>query len=38
MSHRILRGEKLCAAINMDGTRLNLKTRRIAPPPKELVE
>ena len=38
MQHRILRGDELCATINLDGAWLNLKTRRIAPPPKELVE
>ena len=38
MHHRILRGDKLCATLDLDGAWLNLKTRRIAPPPKELVE
>jgi len=38
MCHRILRGNKLCATIDLDGAWLNLKTRRIAPPPKELIE
>ena len=38
MSHRILRGDKVCATIDLDGAWLNLQTRRIAPPPKELVE
>ena len=38
MQHRILRGDKLCATLDLDGAWLNLKTRRIAPPPKELVE
>ncbi len=38
MQHRILRGVKLCATLDLDGAWLNLKTRRIAPPPKELVE
>ncbi len=38
MCHRILRGDKLCATIELDGAWLNLKTRRIAPPPKELIE
>jgi len=38
MQHRILRGDKLCATLDLDGAWINLKTRRIAPPPKELVE
>jgi acyl-CoA thioester hydrolase len=38
MHHRILRGDKLCATIDLDGAWLNLKTRRIAPPPTELLE
>ena len=38
MRHQILRSDKLCATIDLDGAWLNLKTRRIAPPPKELVE
>ena len=38
MCHRILRGDKLCATIVLDGAWLDLKTRRIAPPPKELIE
>lgn len=37
MCHRILRGDELCATLDLDGAWLNLKTRRIAPPPKELV-
>ena len=38
MHHQILRGDELCATLNLDGAWLNLKTRRIAAPPKELVE
>lgn len=38
MQHRILRGDKLCATLDLDGAWLNLKTRRIAPPPEELAE
>jgi len=38
MHHRILRGKKLCATIDIDGGWLNLKTRRIVPPPEELVK
>ncbi len=38
MQHQILRDNKLCATLNLDGAWINLKTRRIAPPPKELVE
>ncbi|MDX2481110.1 MAG: thioesterase family protein [Desulfuromusa sp.] len=36
MHHQILRGDELCATLDLDGAWLNLKTRRIAPPPKEL--
>jgi len=36
--HRILRGEKLCAVIDMDGAWLDLKTRRLAQPPAEMRE
>jgi len=38
MHHRILRSNKLCATIDLDGAWLNLKTRRIVPPPVELVK
>ncbi len=38
MQHQILRDNDLCATITLDGAWLNLKTRRIVPPPKELVE
>jgi acyl-CoA thioester hydrolase len=38
LRHRILRGDELCATIDMDGAWLDLHTRRIAPPPRELVE
>ncbi|SDZ93589.1 acyl-CoA thioester hydrolase [Desulfuromusa kysingii] len=38
MRHRILRGEEICATLNLDGAWLDLKSRRIAPPPNELVE
>ncbi|MFK5927640.1 MAG: hypothetical protein QM483_13510 [Desulfuromusa sp.] len=38
MRHRILRSDKLCAILDLDGAWLNLKTRHIAPPPKQLVE
>jgi len=36
--HRILRGDKLCASIELDGAWLDLKTRRLVSPPKELIE
>ncbi len=38
MRHSILRGENLCATIEVDGAWFDLKTRRISPPPVELVE
>jgi acyl-CoA thioester hydrolase len=38
LRHRILRGDELCATIDMDGAWLDLETRRIAPPPMELVK
>lgn len=38
MRHRILRGDDICATLNLDGAWLDLKSRRIAPPPKELLE
>lgn len=38
MHHQILRGAKLCATLDLDGAWLNLKTRRIASPPDELIE
>jgi len=38
MRHRILRGKKLCATIDLDGAWLNLKSRRIAPPPEEMAK
>lgn len=37
MRHRIWRGEELCAVLDLDGAWLDLKTRRIAQPPQELV-
>ncbi|WP_321365943.1 thioesterase family protein [uncultured Desulfuromusa sp.] len=38
MRHRIMRGDEICATLNLDGAWLDLKSRRIAPPPKELLE
>jgi len=37
MRHRIWRGDELCAVLDLDGAWLDLKTRRIAAPPPELV-
>jgi acyl-CoA thioester hydrolase len=37
MRHQIFRGENLCATLDMDGAWLNLKTRLIKHPPRELV-
>jgi acyl-CoA thioester hydrolase len=38
MRHEIHRGKELCATIELDGAWLDLKTRRIAPPPAALYE
>ncbi|MDT8421728.1 MAG: thioesterase family protein [Desulfuromonadales bacterium] len=38
MRHRILRGDELCATLDMDGAWLDLETRRVAAPPVELSE
>jgi acyl-CoA thioester hydrolase len=38
LRHRVLRGDELCATIDLDGAWLDLDTRRIAPPPMELME
>jgi len=38
MRHRIMRGDELCATLDMDGAWLDLKTRRIAPPPQQLSD
>lgn len=38
MRHEIRRGDELCAILDMDGAWLDLKQRRIAPPPQELVD
>ena len=38
MRHRIMRGDELCATIELDGAWLDRNTRRVVPPPKELVE
>jgi acyl-CoA thioester hydrolase len=38
MRHRILRGEELCATLDLDGAWLDLKARKLAPPPAELME
>lgn len=35
--HHILRGEELCAVLEMDGAWLDLKARRITVPPPELA-
>lgn len=36
--HGIYRGKKLCATLDMDGSWLNLKTRKIVIPPQELID
>lgn len=36
--HRIFRGEELCAVLELDGAWLDLRKRRIVPPPKALLE
>ncbi len=38
MRHRICRGDELCATLDVDGAWLNLKNRKLAPPPRELLE
>lgn len=38
MRHEIRRGDELCAILDMDGAWLDLKQRRIAPPPQALVD
>jgi len=38
MRHRICRGGEVCATLNLDGAWLDLKTRRIIQPPKDLLE
>ena len=37
MRHRIMRGGELCATIDLDGAWLDLKARRIAAPPQQMV-
>jgi acyl-CoA thioester hydrolase len=36
MRHRILRGDEVCAMLNMDGAWFDLKTRRVSAPPVDL--
>ena len=38
MRHRILRGDVLCATLDLDGAWLDLRKRRIARPPEKLIE
>lgn len=38
MSHRITRGEELCATIDLDGAWLDLEARKLTPPPTELMD
>jgi len=38
MRHRITRGDELCATLDLDGAWLDLKARKLAPPPAELLE
>ncbi len=38
MRHRIMRGDKLCATLDLDGAWFDLKTRRLVPPPREMME
>ncbi|PLX93200.1 MAG: thioesterase [Desulfuromonas sp.] len=37
MRHRIMRGDELCATLDMDGAWLDLKKRRIVQPPQDLM-
>lgn len=38
MRHRITRDGKLCATLDLDGAWLDLKARKLAPPPRELMD
>jgi len=38
MRHRITRGDELCATLDLDGAWLDLKARKLAPPPRELMD
>lgn len=38
MRHRILRGAEVCAVIEVEGAWLDLKQRRVAPPPVLMME
>mgnify|MGYP001488434192 CR=1 FL=1 len=38
MRHRILRGKEICAVLEVDGAWLDLRQRRVAPPPQELID
>ncbi len=38
MRHRMRRGEELCATLEVDGAWLDLRARRIIPPPPGLLE
>lgn len=37
MRHRILRGDELCAILDLDGAWLDLRSRKLTPPPEELL-
>ena len=38
MRHRIMRGDVLCATLDLDGAWLDLRKRRIVQPPEKLIE
>jgi acyl-CoA thioester hydrolase len=38
LRHRILRGDQVCATLDLDGAWLDLKERRVVQPPQELAE
>jgi acyl-CoA thioester hydrolase len=38
MRHRIMRGDVLCATLDLDGAWLDLRRRRIVQPPQQLIE
>lgn len=38
MRHRIMRGDELCATLDIDGAWFDLKTRRVTQPPQELMK
>lgn len=38
MRHRIMRGDEICATLDMDGAWLDLEKRKVIVPPQELIE